>query len=551
LEGQGHTEGVEGGIVPEPAIEMVDITKVFPGVVANDKVCLTVEQGEIHALLGENGAGKSTLMSVLFGLYEPDGGRIKIRGREVNIRSPNDATALGIGMVHQHFKLVHNFTVTENIILGLEPRNRLGNLDLSSAEKRVAELSETCGLAVDPRARIENITVGIQQRVEILKILYRNADILIFDEPTAVLIPQEIDELLTIFRRLKAEGKTIVLITHKLKEIKAIADRCTVLRRGKYIDTVDVDGAGESELAEKMVGRAVNFRIDKQPAAPGDMDLEIEDITVIGPKGIPSVRNFSLDVRAGEVVGIAGVDGNGQSELAAAISGLLPVKSGRILLRGRDISRESIRNRNENGVGHVPEDRHKYGLVLDFRLDENLILKSYRKRPFSNFLGFLQFPVIARHAEGLIGEFDIRAGNGAATPAKAMSGGNQQKAIIAREIDLSPDLLIISQPTRGLDVGAIEYIHRRILEERDKSRAVLLVSFELDEILGLCDRIAAVSKGAVVGVVPAAEADERRIGAMMAGLGAEDSGATSDAAAPAAAGAVAGGGAAVTGGGHG
>jgi len=501
------------------AIQMIGITKVFPGVVANDKVNLEVADGEVHALLGENGAGKSTLMSILFGLYEKDGGVIKIRGKEAQIRGPNDATALGIGMVHQHFKLVSNFTVTENIVLGLEPRVPFwGNIDLKTAEKKVAKLSETYGLAVDPKAKIENITVGMQQRVEILKILYRNADILIFDEPTAVLTPQEIDELLSIFNRLKAEGKTIVFITHKLREIKEAADRCTVLRRGRYIGTVNVSDADEHKLAEMMVGREVNFRIDKKPARPGDVILKIENLTVIGSKGTAAVNKFSLDVRAGEIVGVAGVDGNGQSELVAAISGLAPVKSGRILLKGWDISRESIRRRNESGVGFVPEDRHKYGLILAFRLDENLVIKNYRKAPYSGRFGFLKFPVIAKHADALIGEFDIRAGNGPATFASGMSGGNQQKAVIAREIDLSPELLIVAQPTRGLDVGAIEYIHRRIVEERDKGRAVLLVSYELDEILALCDRIAAVSRGQVVGVVPAEDANERRIGAMMAGV---------------------------------
>ena len=504
--------------MPEPVIEMLDITKVFPGVVANDRVNFRVDEGEIHALLGENGAGKSTLMSILFGLYECDGGVIRIRGKEVKIHSPNDATDLKIGMVHQHFKLVHSFTVTENIVLGLEPSNAWGNLDLKTADKRVAELSETYGLAVDPKARIENITVGMQQRVEILKILYRDADILIFDEPTAVLTPQEIDELLAIFRRLKAEGKTIVFITHKLREIKAAADRCTVLRRGKYIDTVMVSDTDERDLAEKMVGHSVNFKIEKGPANPGDTILSIRDITVLGSRGVPAVRNLSLDVRSGEVVGVAGVDGNGQSELVAAIAGLLPVKSGKIFLKGKDISGESIRNRNESGIGLVPEDRHRHGLVLDFRLDENLILKSYHRSPYSDSIGFLRFPVIRKHAEDLITDFDIRAGSGPATPAKSMSGGNQQKVIIAREIDLSPELLIVSQPTRGLDVGAIEYIHRRIIQERDKGRAVLLVSFELDEILGLCDRIAAVSKGQIVGIVDAAGADERQIGAMMGGV---------------------------------
>jgi simple sugar transport system ATP-binding protein len=497
---------------------MLDITKVFPGIVANDKIRFEVEEGEIHALLGENGAGKSTLMSILFGLYESDGGVIKIRGGEVNIRGPNDATALKIGMVHQHFKLIHNFTVTENIVLGLEPQSPWGNLDLKSAEKRVAELSGMYGLSVDPKARIENITVGMQQRVEILKILYRDAGILIFDEPTAVLTPQEIDELLAIFRRLKAEGKTIVFITHKLKEIKAAADRCTVLRRGKYIATVTVADSDESELAEMMVGHSVSFQIDKKPAAPGDLVLKIENLTVTGSRGIQAVRELSLEVRAGEVVGIAGVDGNGQSELVAAISGLLPVKSGHIYLKGRDISQESIRNRNALGMGLVPEDRHKHGLVPDFRMDENFILKSYDRPPFSNSLGFLQFPAIVKNAENLIAEFDIRAGNGPATLAASMSGGNQQKLIIAREIGLSPELLIVSQPTRGLDVGAIEYIHSRIIAERDKGRAVLLVSFELDEILGLCDRIAAISKGQIAGVFNAGDVDERRIGAMMGGI---------------------------------
>ncbi|MDR1277807.1 MAG: ABC transporter ATP-binding protein [Treponema sp.] len=504
--------------MPAPAIEMINITKVFPGVIANDQVNLRVEQGAIHALLGENGAGKSTLMSILFGLYEPDSGIIKIRGKRVKIRSPNDATALGIGMVHQHFRLIHNFTVTENIILGLELRRRWGNLDLRNAEKRVAELSETYGLSVDPLARIENITVGMQQRVEILKILYRNADILIFDEPTAVLTPQEIDELLNIFHRLTAEGKTIIFITHKLKEIKAAAGRCTILRRGRYIDTVDVNAASESELAEKMVGRSVNFRIEKQPARPGDLILKLEDLTVTGSRGVPAVRGLSLEVYAGETVGIAGVDGNGQPELAAAIAGLLPVKSGKILLKGRDVSRESIKNRNKDGIGMVPEDRHKHGLILDFRVDENLILKSFRGKNYSNPAGFLRFSAIAKHANFLIEEFDIRAGNGPATLAKSMSGGNQQKVIIAREIDLSPELLIMSQPTRGLDVGAIEYIHRRIIEERDKGRAVLLISFELDEILSLCDRIAVISQGRIAGELPAGEADERQIGALMGGL---------------------------------
>ncbi|MDR1324747.1 MAG: ABC transporter ATP-binding protein [Treponema sp.] len=502
------------------AIEMLNITKVFPGVIANDRMCFEVEEGEIHALLGENGAGKSTLMSILFGLYEADAGVIRIRGQEARIRSPNDAAALRIGMVHQHFKLVHNFTVTENIVLGLEPRDKWGKLDLRSAHQRVRALSERYGLAVDPKARVETITVGMQQRVEILKILYRNADILIFDEPSAVLTPQEIDELLAIFHRLKSEGKTIVFITHKLKEIKAIADRCTVLRRGTYVATVNVSDTkiSENALAELMVGRAVSFRVDKRPAIPKDVVLRIEHLTVMDARGVPALRDLSLEVFAGETLGIAGVDGNGQAELVAAIAGLEPVKSGRILLNGKDISHESIRRRIREGMGFVPEDRHKYGLVLDFRVDENLILKTFRENRFTNRFGFLRFPSIYKHAADRIAEFDIRAGNGGATLTRSMSGGNQQKVIIAREIDLSPRLLIVAQPTRGLDVGAIEYIHQRIIAERDKGRAVLLVSFELDELLSLSDRIAALSKGAIVGVVNAANTDERRIGAMMGGV---------------------------------
>ena len=508
------------GDAAAPAIEMLEISKAFPGILANDAVNLRVESGEIHALLGENGAGKSTLMSILFGLRQPDSGTIKIRGREEKIRSPNDAAALHIGMVHQHFKLVHNFSVTENIILGLEPRSRLGNVDLRSAEKQVAELSELYSLSVNPKTKIENITVGMQQRVEILKILYRNADILIFDEPTSVLTPQEIDELLAIFRRLKAEGKTILFITHKLHEIKAAADRCTILRRGKYIDTVDVDQVNEAELAEKMVGRAVSLEVEKMPFHPGNVVLSLENLTVIGAKGTPAVNNLSLDVHSGEIVGIAGVDGNGQTELVEAIMGLMPIRSGRVLLNGRDIAKDSIRKRNESGMGLVPEDRHKYGLVLDFRADENLILKNFRKPPFSSLFGFLHFPAISRNAETLFADYDIRAGNGPLTMAKSMSGGNQQKLIVAREISLSPQILIVAQPSRGLDVGAIEYIHRRIVAERDKGRAVLLVSFELDEIIGLCDRIAALSKGQIIGLLRAEEADERRIGAMMGGVSA-------------------------------
>lgn len=502
----------------EYAIELIGITKTFPGVVANSNVTLRVKEHEIHSILGENGAGKSTLMSILFGLYQADSGIIKVRGKETRISDPNHATALGIGMVHQHFKLVHNFSVTENIILGNEPRDRFGNVDLKVAEQRVAELSHQYGLNVEPRALVEQITVGMQQRVEILKILYRNADILIFDEPTAVLTPQEIDELMDILRRLRSEGKTIILITHKLNEIKAVADRCTILRRGKVIDTVDVDQASEMELAEKMVGRQVRFRIDKKAAQPGKVILEIKNLSVRGLHGSMAVQDLSLTVREGEIVGIAGVDGNGQSELVEALTGLRPVASGTILLEGRDITHRSIRERNESGIGHIPEDRQKHGLVLNFRLDENLVLKTYREKRYAGPLGTLNMRRVTENAQRLIQQFDIRAGQGPATKTRAMSGGNQQKAILAREIDLSPTLLIVAQPTRGLDVGAIENIHARIIAERDKGRAILLVSFELDEILNLCDRIAAISKGRIVGIVDASEADERQIGAMMAGF---------------------------------
>ncbi len=506
------------------AIEMTDITKSFPGVVANDKVTLQVLENEVHAILGENGAGKSTLMSILFGLYQADSGTVRIHGKEVKINDPNHATALGIGMVHQHFKLVHNYSVTENIILGAEPRTKLGNVALADAERRVAEISRLYGLDVDPKATIENISVGMQQRVEILKILYRSANILIFDEPTAVLRPQEVDELMQILERLRAEGKTVILITHKLKEIKEAATRCTVLRRGRLIGTVDVKTTTESQLASMMVGREVNFSIAKSDKAPGRTVLEVSDLHVKNSRGHDAVRGLSLKVRSGEIVGIAGVDGNGQSELIEAIAGLRKVESGKILLNGSEITHTSIESRISSGMGNVPEDRHKFGLVLDFRLDENLVLKTYRKPKYTRGFGILNRKAMAENAQRLIESFDIRSGKGADTLARSMSGGNQQKAIIAREIDLSPDLLLVAQPTRGLDVGAIENIHERIVAERDKGRAILLVSFELDEVMNLCDRIAAISKGVIVGVFDAGAADERKIGAMMAGMSGEGGG---------------------------
>ena len=516
--GTGFLDGrTYGGTIVEHAIEMIGITKTFPGVVANDKVTLQVEDNEIHALLGENGAGKSTLMSILFGAYNADSGTIRIHGKDVDIKDPNVATELGIGMVHQHFKLVHNYSVTENIVLGMEPRNRFGILNIGQAEKRVAQLSDTYGLQVDPTALVEDITVGAQQRVEILKTLYRNANIIIFDEPTAVLTPQEIDELMQIIRRLKAEGKTIVLITHKLKEIKAVADRCTVLRRGKYIGTVDVEDVSEQQLAEMMVGRAVQFEIEKSPAQIGEVVLSIQNLSVADQNGHVKVRDLSVEVHRGEIVGIAGVDGNGQTELLYGISGLSPVSSGTILLNGEDITHATIRKRIELGLGHIPEDRQKHGLISDFSISENCVLKNYYKAPYSNAYGLLDQTKMAEDAQALIEQFDIRAGQGSRTAAGSLSGGNQQKTIVAREIHLSPHAMLVAQPTRGLDVGAIEYIRQRILAERDKGRAILLISFELDEIMNLCDRIATISKGSIVGIFAQHEVTEREIGMMMAG----------------------------------
>ena len=424
--------------------------------------------------------------------------------------------AAGIGMVQQHFMLLEPCTVAENIVLGIEPTKR-GLLDLAAAEERVRELSERYGLMVNPKDKIEDITVGMQQRVEILKTLYRNADIIIFDEPTAVLTPQEIDELMEIIRRLKAEGKTIILITHKLKEIKAVADRCTVLRRGRLVGTVCVADVGEQQLAEMMVGRAVKFEIDKAPCRPGETILSIRNIFVKNSRGQLAVRDLSLDVRSGEIVGIAGVDGNGQSELIFAITGMSPLEQGQIFLKGQDISHLSIRQRIEFGIGHIPEDRRKHGLVSEFTVAENIALKTYYKPPFTRHGCLLDSARMDAIAETLIGDYDIRAGEGPDTRAGSMSGGNQQKVIIAREIRLSPDLLVVAQPTRGLDVGAIEYIRQRIVAERDKGRAILLVSFELDEIMNLCDRIATISKGAIVGVSDAGAVTEREIGVMMAG----------------------------------
>jgi simple sugar transport system ATP-binding protein len=495
---------------------MLGIRKEFPGIVANDDITLCLNKGEVHALLGENGAGKSTLMSILFGLYQPDAGKIRIRGKDVRIDNPNVANELGIGMVHQHFKLVHNFTVTENIVLGIEPTSGLV-LDLKDASRRIKKLSEQYGLNVEPDAYIEDISVGMQQRVEILKMLYRNAEVLIFDEPTAVLTPQEIQDLLKIMRNLIDEGKSIILITHKLREIKAIADRCTVIRRGKYVGTVEVKETDEARMAEMMVGRQVSFKVEKAAREPGDVILSLRNLRIpCRRKGDPILID-ALDIHAGEIVGLAGVEGNGQSELVEALTGLRRVEAGSVMLAGKEISGSSIRERNESGLAHIPEDRQKRGLVLDYTLEENFILKNHREEPYSSG-GFLHPEAIREHADRLIGAFDVRSGEGAVSKARDMSGGNQQKAIIGREFDQNPDLLIAVQPTRGLDVGSIEYIHKRLIEQRDSGKAVLLVSLELDEILDLSDRIAVISHGSLVGIVDAAKTNEKEVGLMMTGV---------------------------------
>lgn len=502
-------------------VEMLNIRKEFPGIVANDNITLTLKKGEIHALLGENGAGKSTLMGVLFGMYQPERGVVKVNGKEVRITNPNVANRLGIGMVHQHFKLVENFTVTENIILGSEPLKGMV-LDIDKAAKRIEELSKHYGLNVDPHAKIEDISVGMQQRVEILKMLYREADVLILDEPTAVLTPSEIDELMKIMRNLIKEGKSIIIITHKLKEIKAVADRCTVIRRGKGIGTVNVAEASEASLAEMMVGRHVSFKVDKKESTPGEVVLKIDSLSVKNNRKVMGLKDFSLEVRAGEIVGIAGVEGNGQTELVEAITGLRKAESGTVLVSGQEITNIPIRERLEKGISHIPEDRHKRGLVLDYTLESNMVLQIYNKQPFSKY-GILNPSAMKTYAQNILTNFDVRSGEGAASIARTLSGGNQQKAIIGRELELDPKLLIAVQPTRGLDVGSIEYIHKRIIEHRDKGNAVLLISLELDEVLQLSDRIAIVNNGELVGTVIAAETNENEVGLMMAGVAKERS----------------------------
>ena len=498
------------------AIEMLNITKRFPGIIANDNITLQLKPGEIHALLGENGAGKSTLMSVLFGLYQAEEGIIKKDGVEVKINNPNDATALGIGMVHQHFKLVECFTVLDNIILGIEPCSA-GFLKRDEARKKVVNLSERYGLHVDPDAIIEDITVGMQQRTEILKMLYRDNEILIFDEPTAVLTPQEIDELLQIMRNLAAEGKSILFITHKLNEIMAVADRCSVLRKGKYIGTVEVAKTNKAELSRMMVGRDVVFAVEKDEAKPAEVVFEVNNVTVASMvHKNNAVKDVSFQVHAGEIVCIAGIDGNGQTELVHGLSGLEPVKSGTVKLCGTDITNAAIRKRSVMGMSHIPEDRHKHGLVLDYTLEDNLVLQRYFEPQFTK-VGFLRRKNIREYANTLIEQYDVRSGQGAVTMARAMSGGNQQKAIIAREIDKDPQLLIAVQPTRGLDVGAIEYIHKQIVAQRDKGKAVLLVSLELDEVMSLSDRILVMYEGEIVGELDPKKTTVEELGLYMAG----------------------------------
>jgi len=497
-------------------IEMCNITKEFPGIIANDNITLQLKRGEIHALLGENGAGKSTLMSVLFGLYQPEKGEIRKNGKVVAINNPNDANALGIGMVHQHFKLVDVFTVLDNIILGVEP-NTVGFLKKKQARERVIELSKTYGLNIDPDALVEDITVGMQQRTEILKMLYRDNEILIFDEPTAVLTPQEIDELMAVMRGLASEGKSILFITHKLNEIMAVADRCTVLRKGKYIGTVNISDTTKEELSNMMVGRDVKFVVDKDEAKPAEVVLEVDGLCVKGGHSKKdAVHDVTLKVHSGEIVCIAGIDGNGQTEFVNAITGLSKTDGGSVRLAGEDITNKNIRYRNTHGISHIPEDRHKHGLVLDYSLEENMVLQRYFEPKFQKN-GFIRFEAVREYAEGLIERFDVRSGQGAITAARSMSGGNQQKAIVAREMDRKHKLLVAVQPTRGLDVGAIEYIHNQIVKSRDNGAAVLLVSLELDEVMSLSDRILVMYEGEIVGELDPKTTTVQELGLYMAG----------------------------------
>lgn len=500
----------------EYIIEMLNITKDFPGIRANDNITLQLRKGEIHALLGENGAGKSTLMSILFGLYQPTSGVIKKNGQEVKINTPNDANDLNIGMVHQHFKLVECFSVLDNIILGVEPTRGLF-LEKKKAREKVLELSNKYGLKVDPDALVSDITVGMQQRTEILKMLYRDNEVLIFDEPTAVLTPQEIEELMKIMKSLAKEGKSILFITHKLNEIMEVADRCTIIRKGKYIGTVDIKDTTKEELSRMMVGRNVSFSVDKKPSTPGETVLKVEHMTV--PSKAHSnnaVKDVSFNVRRGEIVCIAGIDGNGQSEFVQGLTGLENITGGTITFCGKDITHASIRDRSKAGMSHIPEDRHKHGLVLDYSLEQNMVLQRYWAPEFQKH-GFIKSKAVRDHAVRLIEQYDVRSGQGPVTITRSMSGGNQQKAIIAREIDKAPELLVAVQPTRGLDVGAIEYIHKQLVAQIDSGKAVLLVSLELDEVMDVSDRILVMYEGELVGQLDPKKVTVKELGLYMAG----------------------------------
>lgn len=500
----------------EYAVQMQNIKKVFGKFTANDNITLEVKKTEIHALLGENGAGKSTLMNVLFGIYQPDGGEILINEQKVKINNPNDANDLKIGMVHQHFKLIDTFTVTENIILGSEETNRFGAIDRGAANKKVQQIIDSYSFGIDATKKVKDLTVGEQQKVEILKMLYKNSEILIFDEPTGVLTPQETKELLKIMKAMQQQGKTIILITHKLNEIKEVADRCTVIRKGTSIGTVDVKSTDEQEMANMMVGREVNFEVKKEPAKPTTTILDVQNISVVDDAGVNKLQDVSISVRKGEIVGIAGVDGNGQNELVAAITGLTKIKSGKIEYQGVDISSKSIRQRNDAKISVIPQDRHLLGLVLDYNLAENSVLFEYHKQPFSKS-GILNKQAIEQHAQMIVEKYDVRSPKGISGSARDLSGGNQQKLIIGREIERNPELLIAVQPTRGVDVGAIESIHRQIIEERDKNVGILLISLELEEVMKVSDRIVVIHDGKIIGEVDPKNTTEEEIGLMMAG----------------------------------
>ena len=510
------TEGGRKNLENQYAIEMLNITKKFPGIIANDNITLQLKKGEIHALLGENGAGKSTLMSVLFGLYQPEEGIIKKDGKVVSIKDPNDATALGIGMVHQHFKLVDVFTVLDNIILGAET-TKCGFLQKKEARKKVEEISKRYGLNVDLDAKVEDITVGMQQRVEILKMLYRDNEILIFDEPTAVLTPQEIEELMATMKEFAREGKSILFISHKLNEIMEVSDRVSVLRKGKYIGTVNTSETTKQELSNMMVGRPVQLEVTKDEAKPAGEVLKVDHLCVHSHvQKRNAVNDVSFTVRAGEIVCIAGIDGNGQTELVYALTGLEPAVSGKITLEGKDITHASIRQRSLMGMSHIPEDRHKHGLVLDYSLENNMVLQRYWQPEFQKG-GFIQSDKVREYSDKLIAQYDVRSGQGSSTIVRSMSGGNQQKAIIAREVDRDKDLIVAVQPTRGLDVGAIEFIHSQLVAERDRGKAILLVSLELDEVMSLSDRILVMYEGEIVGELDPKKTTVEELGLYMAG----------------------------------